>query len=348
MNTLRLPASAEQVVVADSDAAVRTAVRAAIDTGQPMVLLGGGSNVILGPRIEGVVCLMRTRGLWVRSAGASWFEVTVAAGESWHGVVRRTLAGGLYGLENLAFIPGSAGAAPLQNIGAYGVELSDRLHRLRAVDRHTGAIVDFDNADCGFSYRDSRFKSQQPDRYVIVTITLRLSSKAHPVIEYPDIRTELGRLGIRNPTPFQVAQAVIRVRRRKLPDPRQLGNVGSFFKNPIVGKQVGEKLRRLHRDLVVHPAGPESVKLSAAQLIDLAGWKGVCRNAVGVWPRQPLVLVNYGAASAAAVLALAAEMVDDISRRFGVTLEMEPTAIACGHDVRNRDVSADHDASARP
>lgn len=337
LNTLGVRATADRVATAATEDGLRRIVLEANDSGQPLLVLGAGSNVVLGRHVRGIVCLMRMRGLSVEPLGRDKFAVTAAAGEGWHALVRYCLGRGLFGLENLALIPGSVGAAPLQNIGAYGVEIADRLVGLKAMDATSGEIREFDRAACRFGYRDSLFKSSQAGRYVIVEVTLRLSTRPQPVIDYPDVRVELVRLGCASPTPVQIAEAVIRVRRRKLPDPRRVGNVGSFFKNPMVSAEQVERLRGEIADLVVHEmpetpgqvraGGPGQFKLSAAQLIDRAGWKGARRAKVGVWPRQPLVLVNLDGACGADFLTLGQEIRAAVLARFGVTLELEPRVL---------------------
>ena len=335
LNTLRVAARADRLASAETEADLRRIVLAAKAGQQPLLVLGGGSNVVLRPHVPGTVCLMRMRGVSVEALGQDQFAVTAAAGEAWHALVRYCLGRGLFGLENLALIPGSVGAAPLQNIGAYGVELADLLVNLRAMDTTTGEIRQFDRAQCQFGYRDSIFKSSESGRYVIVAVTLQLSTRPQAIVDYPDVRTELQRLGYTSCTPGQVAEAVIRVRRRKLPDPRRVGNVGSFFKNPIVTAEQIDHLRGEVADLVVHEASEAHAaarrfKLSAAQLIDRAGWKGTRRGKVGVWPRQPLVLVNLGGGSGAEFLALAGEIRAAVLDRFDATLELEPRV--CGSD----------------
>ena len=293
-NTLQVPARARRVVQVQTEHELRAFLR---NNGQVLVL-GGGSNVVLGETIDACVCLVRNRGITDLAQGDQ-VEVTAAAGESWHALVRYTLGRGLFGLENLALIPGSVGAAPLQNIGAYGVELSQRLVRLRAMRVSDGVVRTFAVDECGFGYRDSWFKSAAADEYVIVDVTLGLSQRPQLMLDYPDLKRELGRLGVSRPGPRDVAEAVIRVRRRKLPDPRRVGNVGSFFKNPIVPGSEMDRLRIQVQGLVARSvSSPASgFKLSAAQLIDQAHGKDETHGGAGVWFRQPLVLVNRGGAT---------------------------------------------------
>jgi len=326
-NTLGLPCRAERLLRVRSEADLREAVessRSSREGGRGLVVLGGGSNVVLPARLPGTVLLMRTRGIAIEPQGAMDGLLTAAAGERWHDVVRHALGQGYGGLENLVLIPGSAGAAPVQNIGAYGLELAERFHSLRALDLDSGAIHTFDRDECRFGYRDSLFKQPDGSRLVILTLTLRVSRRPDLRIDFPDVVRELAALGLARPEPVDVAEAVVRVRRRKLPDPRRLGNAGSFFKNPIVTADVARRLQAREAGLVMHPAGSGRLKLAAAQLIDRCGWKGVRRGPVGVWRRQALVLVNYGGATASDLLGLADAIRRDVHARFDVTLELEP------------------------
>jgi len=325
-NTLGLPAVAERAAIIRDEAELAALLRDR-PGGEPLLVLGGGSNVVLREHVAGLVCLLRMRGYRESPAADGDVRVTAAAGERWHDLVRRTLGRGLYGLENLALIPGSVGAAPIQNIGAYGVELEERFVALRAMDVHGGGVRTFRRQECGFGYRDSVFKGAQAGRWIVLDVTLRLSRRAAPVLAYPDLQAQLARLGRAGPTPVDVAEAVIRVRRRKLPDPRRVGNAGSFFKNPVVDLATAAALLRRHAAVVTRPAEGGRVKLSAAQLIDLAGWKGRSLGRAGVWHRQPLVLVNRGGATAADILALGDAIRRDVAGRFGIHLELEPQVV---------------------
>jgi UDP-N-acetylmuramate dehydrogenase len=322
-NTLGVAATADRVVVVEDERALQALLREpAVERGE-LVVLGGGSNVVLKRHVPGTVAVVRTRGIRMEPGRGERANVSVAAGESWHGLVRFTVAQGLSGLENLALIPGSVGAAPLQNIGAYGVELADRLISLRVVEVATGAIKEFHRDECGFSYRDSRFKSADAGRFIILDVMLALSREVQPVIDYPELKLELQRLGCSRVSPPLIAEAVVRVRRRKLPDPRRVGNVGSFFKNPVVSASAAESLRPKVPGLVEHPQPDGRVKLSAAQLIDRAGFKARTGGKVGVWPRQALVLVNRGGASGADFLAFGQSIRAEIRQRYDVSLELE-------------------------
>jgi UDP-N-acetylmuramate dehydrogenase len=330
-NTLGVSSVAERIVTvrseADLEALAQRRQPAAGESGAGLTVLGGGSNVVLRRRVAGVVCLVRLRGMRLAPERGGGTLVTAAAGERWHDLVRYTLGQGLAGLENLVLIPGSVGAAPIQNIGAYGVELADRFVSLRAFDTSTGRTHVFHRDDCGFAYRDSCFKRPEAAHLVILDVTVRLTRGAVPVIDYPDLQLELTRLGWSRPSPVQVAEAVIRVRRRKLPDPRFIGNVGSFFKNPQVSAAEAAEVCHRHPALSGRSTADGRVKLSAAQLIDACGWKGRVVGQVGIWHRQPLVLVNRGTATGADILAVSEDIRRDVNARFGVSLELEPQVI---------------------
>ncbi|MDT8321141.1 MAG: UDP-N-acetylmuramate dehydrogenase [Xanthomonadales bacterium] len=292
------------------------------------LLLGGGSNVLLTTDVPGTVFLNRIRGraIVAEHDGQAWVEV--GAGENWHRLVRWSLDEGLCGLENLSLIPGLAGAAPIQNIGAYGVELSGIVDRLTAWDWHTANRVRFARADCGFAYRESRFKSAEPDRYLIISLRLRLSREFNARLDYAGLSEELAAAGVLNATPRDVSDAVIRLRRRKLPDPAKCGNAGSFFKNPVVSKETATGLLNEYPELPVWADDAEQVKLSAAWMIERCGCKGQRRGDAGVSQRHALVLINHGAATGRDVLALAESIKARVADRFGITLETEPRILA--------------------
>jgi UDP-N-acetylmuramate dehydrogenase len=294
---------------------------------RPLLVLGEGSNVLFAGDPDGVVLRALARGIEVVANEGEDVLVRACAGDSWDALVEWTLARGLYGLENLALIPGSVGAAPVQNIGAYGRELDSLFHSLEAFDRVRGEQLRMTAADCGFRYRGSRFRDEDPDRWVILAVTLRLSRRPDPRLGYPGLGDELAAMGIRAPSPSDVAAAVRRLRRRKLPDPTRLGNAGSFFKNPVVPEDVAATLAERLPGLPRFPAEPGSAKVPAAALIEAAGLKGLRRGDAGVSALHALVLVNHGAARGAELLALAREVRDAVHARFGVMLEPEPRIV---------------------
>ncbi|WP_323121063.1 UDP-N-acetylmuramate dehydrogenase [Burkholderia alba] len=297
--------------------------------GLPVLVLGGGSNVVFTGRFDGLVLLNETRGRTVvREDEHAWY-VRAGGGENWHAFVAWTLDRHIPGLENLALIPGTVGAAPIQNIGAYGLEMKTCFHSLQAVELATGEIVEFDAAQCAFGYRDSFFKRDGRGRFAIVAVTFRLPKVWVPRLGYADVARELALRGVDAgaATPRDVFDAVVAIRRAKLPDPLEFGNAGSFFKNPVISAERFAVLREREPDLVSYPQADGQVKLAAGWLIDRCGWKGRTLGAAAVHDRQALVLVNRGGASGTDVLALADAIRRDVLGRFGVELEVEPVCL---------------------
>ncbi len=324
-NTFGVRATARRLLeVADNDAL--PAVLAALPADAPTLVIGGGSNLLFaGDPAGDVLALIDVRTRVLGDQGALT-HIRAAAGAPWHAFVMQTVELGLGGLENLALIPGTTGAAPIQNIGAYGVEVGERIVAVEAIDRHSGDAVRLDADACRFAYRDSLFK-QMPDRYLVTAVEFALSRQAAPVLDYAGLRDALQAHGISEPTPRDVAEAVITIRRRKLPDPAVVGNAGSFFKNPIVPAAQAEALLATSPTLPVFDAGAERRKLSAAWLIDQCGWKGHRSGDAGVSAGHALVLVNHGNASGAELLALARRIAASVHERFGVALAPEPRIV---------------------
>ncbi|MEY3051221.1 MAG: hypothetical protein RLY31_1006 [Bacteroidota bacterium] len=290
---------------------------------QPVRILGGGSNILPVHPIEGLVIRLEIPGVEILSEQGAEVLVGVGAGVEWHSLVRWCIDRGLGGLENLSLIPGSAGAAPIQNIGAYGVELKDVFHSLEAVDLRTLQSVEFGPKDCAFGYRDSVFKREAKGRYAITGIRLRLSREHRLQLSYGDIRATLARMGIERPTIRDVSDAVSAIRRSKLPDPARIGNAGSFFKNPVVSAEVLPPLKARYPELVSFPQSDGTYKLAAGWLVERAGWKGKSVGPAGCHERQALVLVNLGGATGEDILALSKLIRDDVRAMFGVELETE-------------------------
>ncbi|HET6395854.1 MAG TPA: UDP-N-acetylmuramate dehydrogenase [Pseudoxanthomonas sp.] len=295
--------------------------------GLPLLVLGGGSNLLFAGDAPGAVLALRAAGIAVAGERGDCVTVRAEAGADWHGLVAWSLERGLCGLENLALIPGSVGAAPIQNIGAYGVEVGERIVAVEAWDRQAGYRVRLDRAACGFGYRDSVFK-RQPGRWIVTAVELELARQARPRLDYAGIGEELAAMGVHAPTARDVAEAVIRIRRRKLPDPAVTGNAGSFFKNPIVPAAQAQALQAAHPGLPAFPGdGDGTRKLSAAWLIDACGWKGARDGDAGVSAAHALVLVNHGGASGMQLLDLARRIAASVRERFGVALEPEPRLV---------------------
>jgi UDP-N-acetylmuramate dehydrogenase len=324
LNTFGIDASARVLWRVDARGDVGALVEALRDEpgGDPLVL-GGGSNLLLTGDLERPVVQVAIRGRRIVSDDGRTVLVEAGAGEPWDPLVRWSLEQRAWGLENLALIPGTAGAAPIQNIGAYGVEQREAFESLDAVDLRTGEARTFDAPDCAFGYRDSLFKGPQGARWLVVAVRWRLARTPRLALDYGEIRDELGRAGIVSPSPIDVADAVTAIRRRKLPDPAVLGNAGSFFKNPLVPAALAEALRAREPGLPAWPAG-ERVKLSAAWMIERCGWKGHREGDAGVHDAHALVLVNHGGASGAQLLGLARRIRDSVLARYGIALEPEP------------------------
>ncbi|EJM32082.1 UDP-N-acetylmuramate dehydrogenase [Pseudomonas sp. GM25] len=322
-NTFGVDVRAQLFAEAHSDADVREALAYATSHDVPLLVIGGGSNLLLTADIPALVLRMATRGIRVISDDGNRVVIEAEAGEPWHPFVQHTLAQGFSGLENLSLIPGTVGAAPMQNIGAYGVEIKDVFAGLTALDRQTGELRDFSLEECNFVYRDSVFK-QQPGRWLILRVRFALDRVAHLHLEYGPVRQRLTEQGIEQPTPTDVSRAICSIRSEKLPDPAVLGNAGSFFKNPLVPAAVVAQIKAQHPDLVAYAQPDGQMKLAAGWLIERAGWKGFREADAGVHKLQALVLVNYGAATGLQLLDLAQRIQKDISERFNVELEMEP------------------------
>ncbi|WP_019342473.1 UDP-N-acetylmuramate dehydrogenase [Stutzerimonas stutzeri] len=325
-NTFAVEARAAYFAEAHDDQAVAEAIDEARRLDVPLWILGGGSNLLLTGDVDALVLRMASRGIRVLEDDGQRVVIEAEAGEPWHPFVLRSLELGLAGLENLSLIPGTVGAAPIQNVGAYGVEIKDVFAGLTALDRQTGDLVEFDLNACEFAYRDSLFK-RQAGRYVILRVRFVLHRAAAVRLEYGPLRHWLQQHGIQSPTAVDVSRAVCSIRREKLPDPRVLGNAGSFFKNPLVAQTNADALLVRYPDLVAFPQGDGQVKLAAGWLIERAGWKGRREGDAGVHRLQALVLVNYGQANGQQILQLAEKIQADILERFGVQLEIEPNVV---------------------
>ncbi|MGN8252336.1 UDP-N-acetylmuramate dehydrogenase [Pseudomonas sp. SMV7] len=322
-NTFGIDVKARYFSPAHDDQEVRQALSQAQQHGLPVLVIGGGSNLLLTRDIDAWVLHMASRGRRVLSDDGERIVVEAEAGEPWHPFVQWTLAQGYCGLENLSLIPGTVGAAPMQNVGAYGVEIKDVFVGLTALDRETGALRDFGLAECAFGYRDSLFK-RNPGRWLILRVRFALSRTLHARLDYGPVRQRLAEQGVTEPTAQAISEAICGIRREKLPDPAELGNAGSFFKNPVVAAAQVERIRAQYPGVVAYPQADGQVKLAAGWLIEQAGWKGYREGDAGVHRLQSLVLVNHGQASGAQMHALARRIQADILERFGVELEMEP------------------------
>ncbi len=320
LSTFRLPARAAELAIIDAAADLPRL----LETDRDLLLLGGGSNTLFVGDVAGRVVVNKLRGRRFHDLDAERVLVEAAAGEDWHALVEAAVARGLWGLENLALIPGSVGAAPMQNIGAYGVELADLLDAVEVWDRATGQTAWLGRADCALGYRTSRFRNE--DRYVLLAVRLILQRNACPRLDYPALAEALDGRPPSALGPGEIADAVIGIRRSKLPDPAVRPNAGSFFKNPVVDATTADELLGRDPDLPCWEIDGRR-KLSAAWMIDRLGWRGRSIGGARVYEHHALVLVNDGHATGSDVLELARAIRDSVGERFGVTLETEPRLV---------------------
>lgn len=304
-----------QAVYADSELAA-----------MPKLVLGGGSNLLFTADFPGLVLHMCQKGKAFAGEDENQVYVTAAAGENWHAFVLWTLENGWGGLENLSLVPGTVGAAPVQNIGAYGAELKDCFHTLQAFDFHTGKIRDFGREACGFGYRDSIFR-QEKGRYVILNVTFALPKQWVPNLSYPELANMLSATDRSALSPGDVSRAIVTIRQRKLPDPAVVGNAGSFFKNPTVSRSAYDELKRHHPQMPGYRQPDGSYRIAAGWLIDQCGWKGKASGNAGVYETQALVLVNRGNARGEEIVRLSQAIQQDVNNRFGLWLEPEPVFV---------------------
>ena len=327
-NTFGIAATAPMLVEVHDVAALPELFGYAMLRDGPVLVLGGGSNLLFAGNPPGAVLSLGAQRIALIEDDGGTPIVRADAGVVWHDFVLWTLGHGLCGLENLSLIPGTVGAAPIQNIGAYGVEVREYIHAVEAFDRRSGTFVRFDAADCAFAYRDSLFK-RDPEHYVVTAVEFALSRTPALKLEYAGIGEELQAMGIDGtPRASQVAEAVIRIRQRKLPDPAVLGNAGSFFKNPIVPAGIAADLQSAHPAMpMFRGSSDDTRKLSAAWLIDQCGWKGHREGDAGIASSHALVLVNHGHASGEQLLDLARRIATSVQERFGVAIEPEPRIV---------------------
>ena len=316
-NTFGLPSKAESYLEVNS---LQQVLDWAPDKA-PDLILGGGSNLLLLDQVPGLTAHILIKGVEILSEGQGRFEVRVGAGINWHQFVLHALENGWHGLENLALIPGTVGAAPVQNIGAYGVEVAERILRVHAYEYGHGPVV-LSPEDCQFSYRDSRFKAE-PGRFLITAVDFSLGGKYQLNTSYGAIQNRLESNQISNPDPGDVARAVIEIRNQKLPDWSLLGNSGSFFKNPVVDESSFQKLKAVYENMPSYPLDNGKVKLAAGWLIDQAGWRGKREGEVGCYKNQALVIVNHGQATGREVLNFSEKIRTSVKEKFDVELERE-------------------------
>ena len=326
-NTFGLPAIAQTLIHIDEEADVRRVVDHPEFGRAPKFVLGGGSNIVLARDVSAVVLKVAIGGIRLLETRSDAFIDEAGAGVPWHELVAWTIDQGLPGLENLALIPGTTGAAPVQNIGAYGLELQDRFESLDGVDLVTGRGFTLDGRLCRFGYRDSVFKHELAGKSVITRVRLRLPRPWRPELGYLDLQRKIEETGITAPDARQIFDWVCQIRRAKLPDPAVIGNAGSFFKNPVVTPEQCRDIIARDPHVVHYPMDDGSFKLAAGWLIDACGWKGKTVGGAGVYEKQALVLVNRGDARGAEVITLARAIQESVYGRFGIRLEPEPVVV---------------------
>ncbi|WP_394132553.1 UDP-N-acetylmuramate dehydrogenase [Shewanella maritima] len=327
-NTLGLAHQCQDLIVIKDMANLIKACQSLAQTGTPMLVLSGGSNIVLTDDFQGTVIKVETKGIDVTQT-QNTVSLTVQAGENWHELVCYCLENDYHGLENLALIPGCVGAAPIQNIGAYGVEISQFCTRVDYLCLETYQQVSLTKAQCQFGYRDSVFKHALKGKAIITAVTFNLPKQWQPNLSYGP----LTHLDINTVTARQIFDAVCHTRQQKLPNPDEIGNVGSFFKNPIIAKQQFHKLKQQYQDVVGYPQSNGLVKVAAGWLIDQAGLKGMTINNVGVHSKQALVLVNHGEAKGEEICQLARHVIAVVEQKFSITLEAEPRLIGATGEI---------------
>ena len=317
-NTFGIDAKCSRFLEYADETEARQVAAIVRDAGLPYLIVGGGSNLLLTRDFEGIVVHSAMKGCEVKGT-----EMTCGSGMVWDEVVALSLDAELYGMENLSLIPGDVGASAVQNIGAYGVEAKDLIVRVEAVEIATGEIRTFDNADCQYAYRDSRFKHDWKNGYLMLRVTYQLSTEFRPRLDYGTIRAELERKGMKELTAWQLRETIIDIRRQKLPDPEVMGNAGSFFMNPVVSREKYERLARQYEGMPHYTIDAAREKIPAGWLIDQCGWKGRSLGRAGVHSRQALVLVNLGGATGNEIVALCEQIRHDVRERFDIDIHPE-------------------------
>ncbi len=296
---------------------------ARVQSTNQLLILGGGSNILLTKDIDGVVLKNELTGIELIREDDAHYYVRAYAGTNWHSFVTWCVENNYAGLENLSLIPGNVGAAPMQNIGAYGVEVKDLITEVSAYHIKEQTIQHFNNEECAFGYRESVFKRALKGQYIILSVTFRLNKTAKLNTSYGAIEQELLAAGIQQPSIKDVASAVIRIRQSKLPDPAVIGNAGSFFKNPVIDASLYERLKSQYPQMPSYPAGSDAIKIAAGWLIEQCGWKGFRKHDAGCHSKQALVLVNYGSATGQEIWDLSEAIITSVADKFSITLERE-------------------------
>ncbi|KGE15892.1 UDP-N-acetylmuramate dehydrogenase [Sphingobacterium deserti] len=321
LNTFGIDATCKQFIKIEQESQLEVLYDRQIFAG-PFFILGAGSNVLFTKDYDGTIIHMASKGISHFIEG-NHIYITAKAGEVWNDLVWYCINHGFPGLENMALIPGTVGASPIQNIGAYGTELMDVFYSCQAFDSYNGSFTTFNKQDCKFTYRDSIFKTEHKGRFIITSVTYKLGLHTAINTSYGAINAELEARNISNPTIKDVAQAVSHIRVEKLPDPSTVGNAGSFFKNPIVTRTFFEQLQKSYPAIVSYPIDENNAKVAAGWLIEACGWKGKVIGNVAVWKNQALVLTNLGAATGLEIYTISSKIMNDVYQKFGINLERE-------------------------
>lgn len=326
-NTFGISGNCRRFVEFDNVDELQTCVRSITAEDKPLLIIGGGSNLLLTRDFPGLVLHSAIMGREVvkESEGKVWLRC--GSGETWDGIVAYAVEKGWHGAENLSLIPGEVGASAVQNIGAYGAEAKDLIAKVEAVEIATGNVVEFSNEDCRYAYRQSRFKNEWKDHYVITYVTYCFSLDFCPDLDYGNIRHSLDEQGISKPTAQQLRQTIINIREAKLPDPKVTGNAGSFFMNPVVGRDVYERLAAQHEGMPHYVVDADHIKIPAGWMIEQCGWKGASLGRAGVHDRQALVLVNRGGATGEEVVTLYKRIIEDVRAKFGIEIHPEVNVV---------------------
>lgn len=323
LNTFNINGQTKYLANVESEESLLAAVDFATTEKIPYIILGGGSNVLMTKDNEGLIIHMSIMGIQKIDETNDHVFLKIGAGVNWHEFVQYCLKNNYYGVENLSLIPGTVGASPIQNIGAYGVELKEVFHELQAFNIATQKMVTFDHAACEFAYRDSIFKKIK-DAYIISHVILRLNKKPHIVLTDNSVKNELKNLNINNPQPHELSEVICNIRKRKLPYDKNIGNAGSFFMNPYIPESHFNKIKAEFNDAIGFPNGMGFVKMAAGWMIDKCGWRGFREGDAGVYEHNALVLVNHGQATGKDILSLAERIKTSVNERFGVMLHIEP------------------------
>ncbi len=328
LNTFGIEAQAKYFIEVSSTEILQELLQHPIYNNHRHLVLGSGSNMLFTKDFEGIVIKCTLTGMSISQENDDFLYLKVGAGENWHTLVTHCVERSWGGIENLSLIPGTTGAAPMQNIGAYGVEIKDVIESISGIELSTGMEKSFTNSDCKFNYRESIFKQELKEKYFISSITLRLTKRNHQInLKYGAIQEVLKQHHIHHPTIKDISEAVIAIRQSKLPDPRLIGNAGSFFKNPTVSEEVYNAIKATHPSLPSYSVDNQSFKIPAGWLIEQCGWKGKKFKNIGVHPLQALVLVNYGNGKGEEIFQLAMKIKQSVKEKFGVLLDTEVNII---------------------